>query len=98
MAFSLKKLKVKDPYKYNRVGSALEEFICKQTLQSKICEKYNLGNNFFAACIEAYLGTPGERLIIQFELHDEEAETENPELELFQTQTQSQSQSQTQLA
>ena len=72
MPFSLKKLKVKDPYKYERVGLALEEFICKQTLQSKICEKYNLGNNFFAACIEAYLGTPGKRLMIRFELVEDE--------------------------
>jgi hypothetical protein len=88
MAFSLKKLKEKDPSKYNRIGLALEEFVCEQNLQSKICEKYNIGSNLFASCIEAYFGTPGERVMIRFEMVEEGEDTPTPSHPQSQSQPQ----------
>jgi hypothetical protein len=79
-----------------RIGLAIEEFVCQHTSVQELSKKYKIGNNLMASSIEAYLGTPGERVMISFSLVDSDTDVPNPELELIQNQLLSQTQPQSQ--
>jgi hypothetical protein len=61
-----------------RIGLALEDFVCKHTLIKDLSEKYKIGNNLLAASIEAYFGRPGERVMIRFEMVDSDIDNPYP--------------------
>ena len=68
-----------------RIGLAIEEFVCQHTSVQDLSKKYKIGNNLLASSIEAYFGRPGERVMIRFELVDTQEDEENPELTLSHT-------------
>lgn len=70
MPHRLSSVKKNNPEKYERIGMALEEFVCEGTLQKQLEKKYSVGANTLAAAIEEYFGKPGEAVMIQFESHE----------------------------